>query len=120
MQITKAELEIMQVLWKTSDLGASEVHAALEAATSWNIRTVKTLLSRLVDKAALTTTKTGRRFLYTPVISQHDYQAKAAGQFVDRVFSGRPSALLAHLADTRGLTEEDIIELEELLGKLKS
>ena len=120
MKITQAELAIMQVLWASDKLGASEVHAALEAETSWSIRTVKTLLSRLVDKGALTTTRTGRRFLYTPAISQQTYQTRATGQFVDRVFSGRAAPLIAHLADSRGLTDEDIAELEQLLEKLKS
>ncbi len=120
MQITKAELEIMHVLWDVSGLGATEIHAKLKAETSWSIRTVKTLLSRLTEKGALATTQHGRKFHYAPLVSQHDYQASAAGQFIDRVFSGRAAPLVAHLADTRGLTDEDIAELETLIGKLKS
>ena len=80
---------------------------------------MKTLLARLVEKGALRTEEDGRRYLYYPVIEEGAYKAKAAGQFVDRVFSGRAAPLVAHLADTRGLTPEDIEELERLLGDLK-
>ena len=43
----------------------------------------------------------------------------AAKQFVDRMFGGRAAPLVAHLADARGLSADDIAELEQLLGELK-
>ena len=49
----------------------------------------------------------------------HVVMTEAATQFIDRVFSGRAAPLVAHLADSRGLTREDIAELEKLLGELK-
>ena len=119
MQISAAELEVMGVLWANPGLAASEVHEKLGDGKDWNIRTVKTFLARLVEKGALTTSEDGRRYLYFPAIGETEYKAKAAGQFVDRVFSGRAAPLVAHLADTRGLTHDDIAELEKLLGELK-
>jgi predicted transcriptional regulator len=107
------------VLWQTPGLAASDVHEALGDEKDWTSRTVKTLLARLVEKGALRTEEDGRRYLYYPIIEEGAYKAKAASQFVDRVFSGRAAPLVAHLADTRGLTPEDIEELERLLGDLK-
>nr|WP_321359400.1 BlaI/MecI/CopY family transcriptional regulator [uncultured Hyphomonas sp.] len=119
MKISAAELDVMSVLWQTPGLAASDVHEALGKEKDWTSRTVKTLLARLVEKAALRTEEDGRRYLYYPIVDEDAYKAKAAGQFVDRVFSGRAAPLVAHLADTRGLTPEDIEELERLLGELK-
>jgi len=119
LQITPAELDLMKVLWRKPGLGASEIAEALENQRDWNIRTVKTLLSRLVEKGALSTTQDGRRFLYRPAIEKGAYQKKAAGQLVDRLFGGRAAPLIAQLADARGLSDEDIKELEALLGRLK-
>ena len=109
----------MKVLWRTPDLGASEIADALEDSRDWNIRTIKTLLSRLVEKGALETRQDGRRYLYRPLVEKGTYQKKAAGQLVDRLFGGRAAPLIAQLADARGLTEDDIEELEALLGRLK-
>jgi len=120
MKISGAELEVMNVLWRKPGLGAIDVFSALGENNDWNIRTVKTLLARLVEKRALATEQDGRRYLYTPIIEQHDYKAHAARQFVDRVFSGRAAPLVAHLAESEGLTDEDIAELETLLGRLKN
>ncbi|MFN3608582.1 MAG: BlaI/MecI/CopY family transcriptional regulator [Hyphomonas sp.] len=119
MQISAAELEVMGILWAEPGLAASDVHEKLGDGKDWNIRTVKTFLARLVEKGAVTTSEDGRRYLYFPAIDEAEYKGSAAGQFVDRVFSGRAAPLVAHLADTRGLTQDDIAELEKLLGELK-
>jgi BlaI family transcriptional regulator, penicillinase repressor len=120
MQVSPAELEILKILWQRPGIGASDVFEALQDQKDWNIRTVKTLISRLVDKGALATEPDGRRFLYTPLIREGDYQKRAARQLVDRVFNGRAAPLVAHLAEAGELSAEDIAELEALLGKLKT
>jgi predicted transcriptional regulator len=119
LKISRAELEVMQTLWKEDNQTASEVHSSVSKHKDWSIRTVKTLLARLVEKHALRTTPEGRRFRYTTAITETDYKTNAAGQFVDRIFSGRAAPLIAHLADSRGLTDEDIADLEKLLEALK-
>jgi len=119
LKISRAELDVMKVLWRENAQTASEVHDALTSHKDWTSRTVKTLLARLVEKGALTTEAEGRRFRYHTAISETDYKTRAAGQFVDRIFSGRAAPLVAHLADSRGLTDEDIADLEKLLEELK-
>ncbi len=119
LQITPAELEIMKVLWKQPGIGASEIVDALDGEQDWSPRTVKTLLSRLVEKGALETQADGRRYLYRPAVAKRDYQKKEAGQLIDKLFGGRAAPLVAQLADARGLSDDDIEELEALLGRLK-
>ncbi|MDJ0920302.1 MAG: BlaI/MecI/CopY family transcriptional regulator [Henriciella sp.] len=119
LQISTAELEIMKVIWRKPGIGASEVAEALEGQQDWNIRTIKTLLSRLVDKGALSIEQEGRRYLYSPLVDEKAYQKNAAGQLVDRLFGGRAAPLVAQLADARGLSDQDIEDLEALLGRLK-
>jgi len=119
LQITPAELEIMKVLWKQPGIGAAEIVDALEGEQDWSPRTVKTLLSRLVEKGALKTEADGRRYLYQPTVDEQAYQNKEAGRLVDKRFGGRAAPLVAQLAYTRGLSDDDIQELEALLGRLK-
>lgn len=119
VKISRAELELMHVLWRQDAQTAADVYASISDHKDWSSRTVKTLLSRLVEKGALTTVTEGRRFRYHTAITETDYKTSAAGQFVDRIFSGRTAPLVAHLADSRGLTKEDIADLEKLLEELK-
>ena len=118
-KISQAELSVMEVLWGESPLPASDIASALQAKT-WNIKTIKTLLSRLVDKGALSTARDGRRYLYAPLISREAYAAGAARSLSDRLFGGRAAPLVAHLAEGRGLSDGDIAELEAILASLKS
>ena len=119
IRISQSELDVMDVLWKQSPLGASEVASQLAESKDWNIRTIKTLLSRLVEKGVLSTETEGRRYLYTPLISKDIYAAGATRRLSDRLFGGRAAPLVMHLAKDDGLTEADIAELEALLATLK-
>lgn len=118
-RISQAEFNVMEVLWAHSPLAASEVASKLEAQQDWNIRTVKTLLSRLVEKGALSTEQDGRRFLYSPLLTRKKYAQSVTRSLSDRLFGGRAAPLVAHLAEGNGLTDDDIAELEALLAELK-
>ena len=119
LKISQSELEVMNVLWREAPLGASEVISRLEPQKDWSARTIKTLLSRLVEKGALNTEPEGRRFLYTPSITRDSYAGPATRNFAARLFGGRAAPLVAHLAEGDGLSETDIAEIEALLEKLK-
>jgi len=119
IRISQSELDIMNVLWAKHPLGASEIFDALDNKKNWSSRTVKTLLSRLVEKQAISTEAEGRRYLYTPLIAKDVYAGQAARKLSDRLFGGRAAPLVAHLAEADGLTDQDIQELETLLAKLK-
>ena len=118
-QITRAEYQIMDVLWAESPLAATAVAEKLAAETGWSLKTVKTLLSRLVEKDAVTHEPDGRRFLYRPKVSRGSYARRATQRLADQLFDGRAAPLVAHLAESKGLSEDDIKELETLIGELK-
>lgn len=120
-RISQSELEVMSVLWDAPRaLAAADVIARLDSRKDWNDRTVKTLLARLVEKGALSTTQDGRRYLYAPLIAQDAYAGHAARSLSERLFGGRAAPLVAHLAAGEGLSDDDIAELEALLKDLKS
>jgi BlaI family transcriptional regulator, penicillinase repressor len=118
-RISGAEHEIMEVLWRDSPLTAVEVARKVPARRSWSIRTVKTLLARLVAKGAVSHEEQGRHYLYRPVVAREDYVAGESRRLLDRLFGGRVSPLVAHLAERDDLSEADIAEIEALLKALK-
>jgi predicted transcriptional regulator len=117
-RISEAEWQVMEVLWANSRLTAQA--AAVELVdTGWTLATVKTLLSRLATKGAVTTTEDGRRFLYAPAVARADVAAGESRRLVDRLFGGRATPLVAHLAERGELSSSDIAELEALIRELK-
>ena len=119
-RISSAEHEIMEVLWRRSPLTAAEVAERAPAERGWSIRTVKTLLSRLLAKGALAHEEDGRRYLYRPAVEREDYVAQESRRLLDRLFDGRVTPLVAHFAERDSLSERDIAEIEALLKALKS
>ena len=117
--IAQSELQLMRLLWDQSGLAASAVHAKLPKDDDRSLQTIKTLLSRLVEKGALRAERDGRRFLYHPTVSRDDYAASATRRFSERLFGGRAAPIVAHLAEGDGLSDADIAELEAIIAGLK-
>ncbi len=117
--ISNAEFEIMDVLWTDSPLAAADVAERVVNKTDWSSKTVKTLLARLVDKGALAFRRKGRRYLYRPLITRAEYAKGETETLANKLFGGRAAPLIAHLADARGLTADDIDELETIIAELK-
>ena len=118
-RISDAEHAVMETLWERSPQTAAQVCENVCQDRDWSIPTVKTLLSRLVQKGALATQPDGRRFLYTPLIARSAYVGGESRRLVDRLFGGRAAPLFAHLAQSEALSEDDIAEIESLLRELK-
>ena len=118
-RISGAEYEIMEVLWRDSPLTAAEVAMRAPAEKAWSIRTVKTMLARLLAKNVLAHEEEGRRYLYRPAIARADYVAQESGRLIDRMFGGKVTPLVAQLAERDRLSGADIAEIEALLKALK-
>lgn len=119
-RISDAELDLMEVLWASAEpLTSAEVAERLEER-GWSLATIKTMLSRLIAKGAISHREDGRRFLYSPAIEREAYVGSESRRFVDRLFGGRLSPLVARLAEEDALDAKDIAEIEALLKELKS
>ncbi|PLK24978.1 CopY family transcriptional repressor [Porphyrobacter sp. TH134] len=118
-RITDAEHAVMEALWDRPRQTAAEVCDEVCAARDWSLATVKTLLSRLVQKGAIAAEPDGRRFLYTPLIAREAYVGGESRRLVDRLFGGSAASLVAHLAETEALTDSDLAEIEALLKELR-
>jgi len=109
----------MEVLWKQAPMRATQV-ADKVASENWNIRTVKTLLSRLVKKGFVDTQLDGRHYLYSPQVSKENYAEKIVDSVSQTYFEGRAAPLLLHLAKSKDLSAKDIDEISALLSTLKA
>ncbi|QOW20067.1 BlaI/MecI/CopY family transcriptional regulator [Lysobacter ciconiae] len=118
MQISEAESVVMEVLWQQQPLAAEDVVAALSPSQDWQEATIKTLLNRLLNKGAISASKEGRRYLYSPVLQRADWVNTESSGLLDRLFDGRIAPLVAHFSAHRKLTAEDVSQLRELLAEI--
>lgn len=119
-RISEAEAAVMMVLWQQSPLAAQDIIERVPAERGWSANTVKTLLARLVTKRVVAHAADGRRYLYRPLIARDDYVAGESRRLIDRLFAGRVTPLVAHLAERDALGPAEIAEIEALLKELKT
>lgn len=117
---SESEMQVLSALWDEAPQTAADLTSRIGQINGWTQATVKTLLARLVQKGAVTAEADGRRYLYSPAVERADAVGEESQRFVDRLFGGRVSPLIAHLADREALSDTDIAEIEALLRKLKS
>lgn len=116
--ISDAESVVMEALWRREPLTSEEIFAEVAPARSWTATTVKTLLSRLVAKGAISAERDGRRFSYRPLITREAYVSAESQDLLDRLFGGRLAPLMSHFSEQRKLTPEDLAELKRLIEEL--
>lgn len=117
VQISAAEVVVMEILWRNHPLAADEVVAAL-ADREWAEATVKTLLNRLLNKGAIRADKDGRRYLYSPLVQRDAWLLEESSSLIERLFDGRVAPLVAHFSQHQRLSRDDVAELRKLLEEL--
>lgn len=113
-QISDSELELMKIIWTNGGTAkyAFIMEELARKGNSWQKNTVITLLSRLVDKGLLKTSKIGRRNEYIALVSESDYQSVQARSFLNKLYAGDAKGLVATLIQGEMLSEEDYRELK--------
>jgi BlaI family penicillinase repressor len=114
-QISDAEWRVMKVLWAKAPQTTNEVVDALDGETHWKPKTIHTLLSRLVQKGALTFEKKGREYLFQPAVTAEQCEHEAASSFLDRFFDGDLAPFLARFVEGRKLKPAQIEKLKRIL-----
>lgn len=119
MKISAAESQVMEALWRRSPLTPDEIIAEATAAQGWAPGTVKTLITRLLHKKAISGAREGGVYNYRPLIPRAAYiQAESQG-LLDRLFGGQVAPLVAHFAEHRALSPSDIETLKRVMAKLE-
>ncbi|QOX65805.1 BlaI/MecI/CopY family transcriptional regulator [Anoxybacterium hadale] len=114
-QVSDSELELMKLIWdnKGKLLYAALMDQLKAKGRTWQKNTVITLLSRLVEKGLLKTSKIGRRNEYIAVVTEADYQAAQIKTFLDKLYEGDAKGLVATLIQRELLTPGDYEELKK-------
>ncbi|PHS16856.1 MAG: BlaI/MecI/CopY family transcriptional regulator [Kangiella sp.] len=120
MQISDSEKLIMDSLWNSSPKTAKQIIENLDPALNWADKTAKSLINRLLKKEAISFNKQGREYLYFPLLEREDYIENATDSFVNRVFNGSVSSLVAAFAKKEKLSEHELSELKQLIKEIEN
>lgn len=114
-RISEAEWQVMKIIWSHPQVLAQEVIDSLAVSTDWSPATIKTLLNRLVKKKVLVFEKEGKSYRYSARLSEEKCRHFEAESFLQRVFDGSLTPMLAHFVKMRKLSPQEVEELKTLL-----
>ena len=118
-RLSEAEWIIMKPFWERGALAARDLFAALSSNNQWAYKTVKTMLARLVKKAALEYTQVGNSYLYRARFSQEAMVRAAVKNFSHRVLDGALEPFLVHFFEGREPSAEEMSTLRGIIKQLK-
>lgn len=117
-ELTRAELEIMQVLWAK---GAAVVHGILdeleEPKPAYN--TVSTIV-RILEKKGFAGHKAyGKTHEYYPLVSKDDYARRYMNTVLNNFFEGSVSRMVSFFSENKAISVEETDAILEMLRERK-
>lgn len=116
-QISDAEFEVMDVIWKYAPISTNEITDRLAKVKEWSPKTIYTMLSRLEKKGVIVHEKESRVFVYTPCVCKEDYIEAESRTLANRFFDGAMNQMVVSFLDQKELSAEDLDELQRVLDR---
>ncbi len=113
-ELTRAELEIMQILWQLGHGFVNDILAELpEPKPAYN--TVSTIVRILEKKNFVAHKAYGKSHEYYPTIERETYTANYMNSVLANFFGGSPSRLVSFLSSNKSISLEETDEIIKLL-----
>lgn len=114
--LTKAEEEIMQILWKLKKSSVKGIVAEFpNPKPAYN--TISTIIRILENKGVVTYEKKGKSHLYYPLLEKQEYSNQSINTLVNNYFQGSFKSLVSFFVDKNDV---DVSDIESLLKEINN
>ncbi len=117
-ELTRAELEIMQILWLRDGQFLSDIISAIQEPRP-AYTTVSTIVRILVKKGFVSHSGHGKQYCYSPTITKEEYTEAMMSRMKTNFFEGSVANMISFFARKEKLSQSEIEELIELIEKDK-
>jgi BlaI family penicillinase repressor len=114
--LTRQELQIMKVVWERGAATVREVCSAMSQEKLTAYTTVLTLMGILEEKGALVHTRSGRAYIYRPLLSRQRATQNQVHDVLTRFFDGNPEKLIESVLENEVKAPEQLGTVRNLLG----
>lgn len=119
-QLTKAEEEVMQLLWKLEEANvASVIDLMPEPKPAYN--TISTIIRILENKNFVSHRKKGKGYIYFPLIKKEEYSNQSLNKLMNNYFNGSFRNMVSFFVKKNDMDVQDMeLILKELNKEQKS
>ncbi len=118
--LTKAQRDIMEVVWAAGEVTVTEVRDALAKKREVARNTIQTMMVRLDERGWLKHREQGRTFIYSAARPKTVSLGAKVSQMVDRLFAGSPENLVNALIEYRGLSSDESERIREMIEQAEA
>jgi BlaI family penicillinase repressor len=115
---TKAELEILQVLWEYGPSTVRFVNDKLNELREVNYTTTLKLMQIMADKGILHRDESQMKHVYHVAEEEQKTKSLLLDKFVDSVYQGSAGKLVMQLLGDKKASKEDMAAIKKILDKL--
>ncbi len=115
--LTRQELQIMKVIWRLGAATVKDVCDTMSQTKAVAYTTILTLMGILEEKGALSHTRSGRAFLFRPLLSRRQATRNMVHDVITRYFDGSPDGLVEDVLESEAF---DPVQIEAVRGLLDS
>lgn len=119
-RLPDSELDIMLVLWNgTPPMSRSQIEKIVNLKKNLAPTTILSLLTRLEAKNFVSIEKQGKINLYTPLISQEEYQTHESHSVLEKLYGNSLKKFVTSLYQGRKISSEELQDLSDFLQELE-
>ncbi len=117
-QPTKAELDVLRVLWASGPAPVKDVHAALHAVRpELGYAAVLRLMQVMHGKGLLTRDESAKSHVYAPALEEGSTRSTLLGDFIARAFDGSGKAMVMAALKEGHVSDAERAEIAALLKR---
>ncbi|MQS76963.1 CopY/TcrY family copper transport repressor [Companilactobacillus halodurans] len=119
--MSKAEWQVMRIIWTLGQATSKQVIEILEKKTSWKAATIKTLIVRLQKKDFLQADEKARPYVYKPLIPESTAIHQSVSNLFDNLCCMKKGQAINDLVENSEISKDDIsLIIKTLTQKEKS
>jgi BlaI family transcriptional regulator, penicillinase repressor len=116
---TEAEMEILQMLWKSGPRSVRELNDDLNKTKQVGYTTTLKFLQIMAEKGFVTRIKDGRNHIYTAAVEQKAAQQQLLDKLLHGVFGGSAKKLVMQALGNHSASKEELDEIKKYIEKLE-
>ena len=119
-RLPDSELDIMLVLWNHEPpMSRLEIERVVNEKKKLAPTTILSLLTRLEKKGFVSARKEGKMNLYTPLVTQEEYQQQESRSVLEKLYGNSLKRFVNALYQGEKMKKEDIQELSDFLKEME-
>lgn len=115
IKVTNSEWYVMNCLWEKSHLSLMQLVPLLKESAGWRKSTSATMVRRMTEKDLIGYEENGKTKYFFPKVKKQDVVVQETRDFLQRIYDGSVGMMMSALVRQNDLSQEDILELQEIL-----